>query len=213
MIETRKPKIGFLGIMHGLYDESQPEITGMQEAWARRLAEALSGSADIVFPRAAKSRHDIECIVRDFNRNNYDGILLVMLLYSPGLRLVRALEENTLPILLANIQPLPVVTKDWDWRRLTTNQGIHGIQDTANMVLQAGANPTIVTEHWEDAAFKEMFTDWARAAAAASALKRMRLAVFGRMKGMGDIVGDEGVILRKLGVEINHEGIGQVFAC
>jgi len=213
MIENRKPKIGLLGIMHGLYDEKQPEITGMQESWARQVADVLSDVADIDFPRAAKSRHDIECIVRDFNRNAYDGILLIMLLYSPGLRLVRALEENRLPLMLANVQPLPVVTSDWDWQKLTTNQGIHGIQDTANMVLQAGIRPTIVTENWNNAAFKERFTDWARAAMTASALKSMRLAVFGRMKGMGDIVGDEGVILRKLGVEINHEGIGQIIAC
>ena len=27
MFTARKPRIGFLGIMHGLYDESQPEIT------------------------------------------------------------------------------------------------------------------------------------------------------------------------------------------
>lgn len=213
MRDNRKPRIGFLGIMHGLYDEKQPEITQAQEAWAREVASSLSDLAEIDFPKAAKSRKEIEGIVREFNYRQYDGILVVMLLYSPSLRLVQALEENRLPLLLANIQPLPAVTKDWDWRRLTTNQGIHGIQDTANMVLQAGIDPVVVTENWAEPAFKDFFGDWVRAVKTASELKKMRIAIFGRMKGMGDIVGDEGVIQRTFGTEINHEGIGQVYAC
>ena len=212
-MDNRKPKIGFLGIMHGLYDEKQPEITHLQESWAREVAASLIDVADIDFPKAAKTREDIERIVDEFNYNGHDGILVVMLLYSPGLRLIRALEDNRLPLLLANIQPLPVVTGDWDWRKLTTNQGIHGIQDTANMVFQAGIRPTIITENWKNPEFKDFFVDWAQAAKTAGVLKKMRIAVFGRMKGMGDIVGDEGVIYRTFGPEINHEGIGQIFAC
>jgi L-arabinose isomerase len=206
----RKPRIGFLGIMHGLYDEKQPEITTMQEKFAREVAQSLSGIADVYFPGAAKSRQDIQQIVRTFNNEDYDGIMIVMLLYSPGFRLVRALEENNLPILLANIQPLPSVTPDWNWSKLTTNQGIHGAQDTANMIIQAKVKPAVVTEDWKSVAFKGFFTDWAKAAMTVTVLKSMRIAVFGRMKGMGDIVGDEGYFQRKVGPEIYHEGIGQV---
>jgi L-arabinose isomerase len=211
MIKTEKPKIGFLGIMHGLYDEKQPEITASQEKWAKTVVSRLSDIADIDFPKAVKSRTDIEAIIGEFNHSGYDGIMIVMLLYSPGFRLVRALEENNLPIMLANIQPLPTVTNDWDWSRLTTNQGIHGAQDTANMILQAGIVPTIITDDWQSADFHNFFEDWARAARTASTLKKMRIAVFERMKGMGDIVGDDGVLFRTIGPEINHEGLGQVY--
>lgn len=213
MIEIKKPKIGLLGIMHGLYDEKQPEITARQEKWAREVLSRLSDIADIDFPRAAKSRADIEAILGEFNHCGYDGIMVVMLLYSPGFRLVRALQQNRLPIMLANIQPLPTVTDDWDWSRLTTNQGIHGAQDTANMILQAGIVPAVITEDWRSAVFHGFFEDWARAANTVSILKKTRLAVFGRMKGMGDIVGDEGVFLRTIGPEIHHEGLGQVYDC
>jgi len=210
-MEFRKPKIGILGIMHGLYDESQPEITVMQEKFAKDVAASLSDRVNIEFPRAAKSRADIEQIVRDFNTGGYDGILIVMLLYSPGLRLVRALEENNLPLMLANIQPLPTVTKDWNWSRLTTNQGIHGAQDTANMILQSSASTRVITEDWQSQRFKDSVTDWSHAAITAAVLKEYRIAVFGRMKGMGDITGDEGNLQRVLGPEVNHEGIGQIF--
>jgi L-arabinose isomerase len=199
MIETGKPKIGLLGIMHGLYDESQPEITVNQERWARELASSLSSVAEVDFPRAAKSRADIEAILGQFNQRGHAGVMIVMLLYSPGFRMVRALEDNRLPLLLANIQPLPVVTDDWDWSRLTTNQ--------------AGIVPAVITEDWKSADFRAFFEDWARAAQTASILKTMRIAVIGRMKGMGDIVGDEGMLLRTIGPEINHEGLGQIHDC
>jgi L-arabinose isomerase len=213
MTNMRKPKIGLLGIMHGLYDESQPEITQAQEKFAQDIVNTLKPVIDIDFPGAAKSRDQIEAIIREFNYKQYDGIMVVMLLYSPGFRLVRALEENNLPILMANIQPLPTVTSDWNWSKLTTNQGIHGAQDTANMLLQADTNTSVITEDWQSETFISYVKDWSLAALTAAELKKMRIAVFGRMKGMGDIVTDEGNFQRVIGPEINHEGIGQVYRC
>ncbi len=207
----RKPKIGLLGIMHGLYDEKQPEITAQQEEFGRSVVARLSDSADITFKCAVKTRAQIEEVVAEYNRGDYDGIMIVMLLYSPGFRLIGALKENGLPIMLANVQPLPVVTADWDWSRLTTNQGIHGAQDTANMLLHAGVKPAVITEDWKSPAFKEYFTDWARAAQTFQTLKKMRIAVFGRMKGMGDIVGNDEKLFRVIGPEVLFEGIGDIY--
>ena len=56
------------------------------------------------------------------------------------------MKDNRLPVLIANIQPLAEVTQDWNWSLLTTNQGIHGSQDTANMLMRLGVKPTIITE-------------------------------------------------------------------
>ncbi len=84
MIRKRRPRIGFLGIMHGLYDKNQPKITQSQEKFAREVAAYLKDSADLDFPRAAKSREDIEEIMQGFSKNDFDGIMIVMLLYSPG---------------------------------------------------------------------------------------------------------------------------------
>lgn len=206
-----KPKIGLLGIMHGLYDEKQPEITEQQEKFAREVVASLSNVADVTFKKAAKTRIQIEETMAEYNHGGYDGIMIIMLLYSPGFTLIGALKDNKLPILLANIQPLPVVTADWDWKRLTTNQGIHGAQDTANMLYHAGVIPAIVTEDWKSTAFREYFTDWAKAAQAYQALKHMRLAVFGRMKGMGDIVGNDEKFFRMIGPEVFFEGIGDIY--
>jgi len=211
MISIRKPKIGLLGLMHGLYDKSQPDLPAQQETFARGLANRLSDVADVDFPGAAKDRALIEKYVKSFNEKEYDGIMVVNLLYSPGMRVVQAMQKNTLPLLLANVQPLPKVTREWNWRLLTTNQGIHGIQDTANMIVRAGIRPTIITEDWESGAFQSFFEDWALAASALQRLKGMKVAIFGRMHDMGDILGDDAAFYRKLGLEVNHESIGAVY--
>lgn len=211
MVTKRKPKIGLLGIMHGLYDEKQPEVTRNQEKFARDVCKQLKEVADVQFPRAAKTREDIEAITRQFNTDGLDGIMIVMLLYSPGLRTVQALQENRLPVLMANIQPLPTVTQDWNWSLLTTNQGIHGAQDMANMLLRTDTQAQFITDDWKSDNFKAFVGDWAAAAATSQAMKRMRFAAFCRMRGMGDIIGDDFAMFQKLGPWLEYESIGEVY--
>lgn len=212
MIKQEKPKIGFLGIMHGLYDQSQPEIPAKQAVFAKQVVKQLKDVAYVDFPGVAKSRELIEQYVKLFNEKEYDGIMIVNLLYSPGMRVVQALQNNHLPLLLANIQPLPNVTEDWNWSLLTTNQGIHGIQDTANMIMRLGVNTShhIITEDWKSDEFKQFFQDWALAANTAARLKKMKSAIFGRMHNMGDILGDDAAFYRVFGLEVNHVTIGPV---
>jgi L-arabinose isomerase len=211
MIKQEKPRIGFLGIMHGLYDQSQPEIPAHQEEFARDVIKQLEDVAEVYFPGVAKDRELIEKYVKEFNEKELDGIMIVNLLYSPGMRIVQALQKNTLPLLLANIQPLPSVTKDWNWSLLTTNQGIHGIQDTANMLMRLGIeNLHIITEDWQSENFKNYFADWAIAANTAARLRKMKAAIFGRMHDMGDILGDDAAFYRVFGLEVNHHTIGPV---
>ncbi len=213
MVEKRLPKIGFLGIMHGLYDVDQPELPREQEEWAKKVVAHLKDVAVVDFPGAAKDRGMIEKYVKQFNTLEYDGIMVVNLLYSPGMRVVQAFKDNRLPVLVANIQPLPSVTSDWNWKKCTTNQGIHGIQDTSNMLMRLGVKPAIITEDWESDAFKSYFGDWAAAAMTVASLKHARVAMFEKMQGMGDIMGDEVAFMRKFGIEVYYEGIGEVVRC
>lgn len=210
MLKKTKPKIGFLGMMQGLYDKSQPEIPQYEEKFVQNIINRLKDVVDIDFPGISKERDDTERIVKSFNDKDLDGIMVVNLLYSPGLRIVQAFKKNRLPVLLANIQPLPDVTDDWNWSLLTTNQGIHGIQDTSNMLMRLGYEPAIITEDWKSDAFKSFVADWAQAANAANKMSHVRLALMQKMQNMGDILGDEVAYFQKLGIEVLHEGIGQI---
>ena len=124
-----------------------------------------------------------ERIVKGFNDQELDGIMIINTLYSPGLRIVQAFKKNNLPVMLANIQPLPNVTDDWNWSYLTTNQGIHGIQDTSNMLMRLGYHPAIITEDWKSDKFKEFVSRNGKCASEMPAGVDAENAEYGRYPG------------------------------
>lgn len=213
MPSIAKPRIGILGIMQELYDDMIPRITEHQAEFARSLQERLSSVADVEFTRPARNQADIEDIVRDLGSRRLDGIMIVMLTYGPAMRTVRALCESPLPLLLANIQPEPSVSAEWDMADLTYNQGIHGAQDQANALLRAGMAFSVITEEWRSQAFLSAFDSWARAARTVTALKTTTIALFGYpMNGMEDVLYDPTALVRKIGPTVVNENLGDVYS-
>jgi L-arabinose isomerase len=207
-----RPRIGLLGVMQELYDNMIPGITDHQAAYARELAGSLSGVADIVFPRPARNREDVEAVVRELSAAGVDGIMIVMLTYGPAMRTVRALTESPLPVLLANVQPEGAVTDHWDMADLTYNQGIHGAQDQANAMLRAGVPYSVITDEWHSESFRQSFENWARAAMTATTLKATKIALFGYpMNGMGDVLYDPPAMMRRIGPVVVNENLGQLY--
>jgi L-arabinose isomerase len=210
---NRSPRIGLLGIMQELYDDMIPRITDHQAQYAREVAGRLSGVAEVVFTRPARGRADIEEISRQLIADGVDGIAIVMLTYGPAMRSVRALIELSVPVLLANIQPERSVTASWDMADLTYNQGIHGAQDQANALVRTGVPFSVITGDWRSDEFEAAFGDWARAAAAVTALRRTEIGLLGYpMNGMGDIRYDPPAHLRRIGPTIVSEDLGGLIA-
>ena len=128
------------------------------------------------------------------------------------MRTLRALQENPLPLLLANIQPEPVVTAAWTMDDLTYNQGIHGAQDQSNAMLRAGLPYSVITDEWRSPEFLASFEAWARAAQTVTKLRRTKIALFGYpMNGMEDVLYDATALLRKIGPMIVNENLGDVY--
>ncbi|HJY93855.1 MAG TPA: arabinose isomerase, partial [Streptosporangiaceae bacterium] len=208
----RKPRIGILGIMQDLYDDMIPGIAQRQEGYAAELAAHLSDVAEFTPSKAIKYREDAERAMREFENADLDGVLVVMLTYGPAMRVARLLSESRLPVCLANIQPEPSVTPAWDMADMTYNQGVHGAQDTANAMVRAGKRFAVLTDDWRSATFREDVGRWARAAAAASAWKRLKVAIFGyAMNEMGDIRVDESALVRTLGPAIIAVAQGDLY--
>jgi L-arabinose isomerase len=199
-----KPRIGLLGIMQSLYDEMLPGITERQAGYAAQVAAALSDVAEVEVAPPVKERDDAERAMRDLESRDLDGLLVVMLTYGPAMRVARLLAETRLPICLANIQPVPEVTAAWDMGDLTYNQGIHGAQDTANAMVRAGRPFHVVTDDWQADSFRDAIAGWARAAAAVTRWRSLKVGVFGyAMNQMGDIRFDEHAFLRALGPQVD----------
>lgn len=203
-VRTRPPRIGLLGIMQPLYDDMIPGITEHQAAYARRVTERLSDIAEWTLAPPVRNREDAEQAIRDFEGADLDGVLVVMLTYGPSLRITRALSGLRLPVALANIQPDPAVDASWNMDDMTYNQGIHGAQDTANALVRARVDFDVITGEWQSPDFAQRVDRWARAARTVTALRRLRVGVFGYpMNGMGDARVDETALLRKLGPEVH----------
>ncbi len=210
-MEKQKPKIGLLGIMQELYDTMYPDITQRQEDYAKQIIGQFDGDVEFFFPKAARNRQDIEEIVNMFNHDDtIEAIMIVMLTYGPGLRIVNAFKNNKLPVLLANIQPLPVIDESWDMSHLTFNQGIHGAQDTANALVHLKVPFSVITDDWQQQSFKQSVIDFAHAARACKNLHATRIAAFGQMPGMGDILFDPHNFMRQIGPQIEHCNMGVI---
>src|SRR5580698_5621166 len=196
-LHVRKPRIGILGIMQDLYDDMIPGIAQRQEGYADELAAHLSDVGEFIPSKPIKYRADAERAMREFEDSDLDGVLVVMLTCGPAMRVARLLSESRLPICLANIQPEPDVTPAWDMDDMTYNQGVHGAQDTANAMVRAGRRFSVLTDDWKADSFKVSVDRWARAAAATTAWKRLKVAIFGyAMNEMGDIRVDESALVR-----------------
>jgi L-arabinose isomerase len=203
-VAQARPRIGLLGVMQSLYDDMLPGIAERQAAYAREVAAALSDVADVEVAPPVKEREDAERAMADLSARNLDGLLVVMLTYGPAMRVARLLAETPLPVCLANIQPVPSVTPAWDMGDLTYNQGIHGAQDTANAMVRAGRPFHVVTDDWRADSFREAIGRWARAAAAITRWRSLKVGVFGyAMNGMGDIRVDVHELIRTLGPQVD----------
>jgi len=211
MLTEKKPRIGLLGIIYGPYEPIFPGVTRRQEEYAAELMQDLSDVAEVIFPGAAKGKDDIERIVRKFNYDGLDGILIVLLTYSQGSYLIHALLQNRLPLMMACVQPEQTVREDWVELDFTMNQGIHGSQDNANTIKRMGISCEFIAEDRKSERFKKRVQNWAKAAQTAAYLKKMKVALMGRLPGMGDIVTDDGTFQRIIGPEVIHESAGNIY--
>jgi L-arabinose isomerase len=205
------PRIGLLGVMQSLYDEMLPGIAERQAGYAAEVSDALRDVAEVQVAPPVKEREDAERAMRELQAQDLDGLLVVMLTYGPAMRVARLLAETPLPICLANIQPVAAVTPEWDMGDLTYNQGIHGAQDTANAMVRAGRRFHVVTDDWHADSFRDAIGTWARAAAAVTRWRALKVAVFGyAMNAMGDIRFDEHAFMRTLGPQVDFLAPGEL---
>lgn len=205
---NRKAKIGLLGLMTEGYEETFPGIMERQSAYGTELAKSMPEDVTVVFEEIGSNRAKIEEIVKEYNRRELDGILIVLLAYSQGAWLLKAMQENRLPVAVAVLQTFDQAEEDFGEFELTINQGIHGAQDNCNVLMRLGVPFQVYAGSRKEAAFQEFVRNFAKAAMTSVELHKLRVATIGRMQGMGDILTDEMKLFEKLGVEICHDSLG-----
>lgn len=207
----RKPKIGLLAVMIEGYEPIFPGIINTQCEYAKSLAEKMSDVADIDFPGVGANREQIENIVNHFNQSGCDGILMVLLAYSHSSYIVRAMQNNNLPLALAILQPDDEMTSDFTEIDFTRNQGIHGAQDNANVLMRLGIKCQYFVGSKDSDEFKKFITDFSKASMAYTHLRGTKVAVIGKMTGMGDLFTDDISLYAKIGAEFCYTSIGEIY--
>lgn len=211
-MDTNKPKIGLLALMAEGYEPIFPGIEERQMNYALEIVDTVKAHVEFVFPGIANNRQKVERIVKDFNYDDeISGIMIVMLTYHQGSWILRALQENNLPISLCVIQPEQQIGTNWDELKLTENQGIHGAQDNANTIERLGIPCQYFVGDRTEQEFVDFVTDFGKAAQTRAYLRKMKAAVISRMHGMNDILTDDMAFFKKIGPEFRHETIGVVY--
>lgn len=205
---NEKPRIGLLGLMTDGYEGVFPGILERQNRFAGKIKERMEPYAQVSYAGIGVNQNKIGEVVRQYQE--LDGIFIVLLAYSQGAWLLRAMKDNRVPVAVAVIQSDDAVETHFEELDLTVNQGIHGAQDNCNVLMRLGIPYQVFAGTLESTEFTEFTANFASAARARTALRTMRVAVWGRMMGMGDILTDEMALFEKLGIEICHETLGSI---
>lgn len=208
MQNTSRPRLGVLALMLEGYEPLFPGFVEHQTHYVRQVLDSLAGTAEFDFPGPAGNRAQIEALTARYNAQEMDGILILLLSYSQGQYLVRAMQRNQLPLALALVQPDETVGEEFEEWELTINQGIHGSQDNANCLLRAGIPCAFFAGSRHNGELAAFVADFAAAAATRRAMQRMKIGVVGRLPGMGDVITDDMAVYRTLGPEFICDSVG-----
>ncbi len=212
MSETKKAKVGLLGLMLELYDQL-PELKPSETWFAEQLVQTLSPFADVDVPGVCNTREQVDEAVAGFEAAGKDLIIVVLLTYAPSHIALPALARTPLPVLIYNTQRLPSVTAETTSWETTENHGMHGVQDLANVLLRAGREFRIVTGHYQDEDTLAEVKSWCDAARTVGFLRHARIGLIGYpMEGMGDFGIDETAFLSQVGVGVHHVAMKDVAA-
>jgi L-arabinose isomerase len=204
MVETRKVRVGLLGLMFQLYDR-YPELKPEMAKFAEEVAGVMSPFADVSFPGVCNTRAQVNEAVARFESEKVDLLMPVLLTYTPSHIALPALCRTNLPILIFNTQREYAITADTEPGVTLRNHGMHGVQDLANVLLRSGREFHIVTGHYKDEKTLAEVRAWCEAARVATFMRGVRIGLLGYpMEQMGDFAVDETAFLAQMGVEVQR---------
>src|SRR5450830_176957 len=206
--------VWFLTGSQGLYGR---DVISQVEQHSRDIAAQLD-AADAVASRVIWKPvlTDADAIRRLVLEANADdgcvGIIAWMHTFSPAKMWISGLDALRKPLLhlhtQANVE-LPWSTIDMDFMNL--NQAAHGDREFGYIQTRIGVTRKTVTGHVSDPSVSDRVGTWARAAAATTALRTMKLARFGdNMRNVAVTEGDKVEAELRFGVSVNTYGVNDL---
>ena len=197
-------KIGFLPLYVKLYDDVVPGIRPRLDAFYEKIAAELEKRGmDVVRSPFCRLKDEFKAAVSLFEAEGADAIITLHMAYSPSLESIEALCDTQLPIVVLDTTETLEFTNEQDDGEIMYNHGIHGVMDMCSMLTQKGVDYAIAAGHWETSNVIDRVCGYAKAAAAAKALKKARVAlVGGNFAGMGDFRVAYSELAEKFGIDV-----------
>ncbi len=122
-----KPRVGLLGLTLDFYEKYDPALRLSRETFVReRIVPALAPIAEIRFDGGLFSAERVEQVIRGYESDGIDVLLVVLLTYSPSLISSPTLKRTRLPIVVWNVQELRAIDEKYGDKELEENHGVHG---------------------------------------------------------------------------------------
>ncbi|MCC6697107.1 MAG: hypothetical protein IT365_15880 [Candidatus Hydrogenedentes bacterium] len=197
-------RVGLLPMYLELYDRVLPE---MRPAFSPFLAEVRDQfqrrGVHVLQESICRTQDEFAAAVNRIEHADVDILVTLHLAYSPSLESVDVLARTSLPLLLLDTTMDAAFGVGTDSKRIQYNHGIHGVQDLASALLRRRRTFSIVAGHWRISALFDRAVSHVRSAAAARALRRMKVLRIGEsFKGMGDFYVEEDELKNRLGIEV-----------
>ncbi|GAB3318353.1 L-arabinose isomerase [Geodermatophilus aquaeductus] len=209
-------EVWFLTGSQGLYGED----TLLQVAeQSQRVAGALDAAGEVPVRVVWKPvLTDAGAIRRTMGAANEDpscvGVVTWMHTFSPAKMWIAGLDALRKPLLHLHTQAdaaLPWATIDMDFMNL--NQAAHGDREYGFVLTRLRMPRTTVAGHVADPRVRARVGSWARAAAAATAVRSLKLARFGdNMRDVAVTEGDKVEAEIRFGVSVNTWGVNDLVA-
>ena len=197
-------KAGLLPLYIELYDESTPEARPRLERFYGKVADMLeSQGIGVIKSPFCRLRDEFANAVSLFERRGADCIITLHMAYSPSLMSSEALAGTGLPVISLDVTETYGFGFDQDMGEVMYNHGIHGVMDMCNLLKRNGKPYAVAAGHYEKSGAVARAADFARAAAAAGALKGMKVGRVGRaFEGMGDFFVEDETLKRDFEIEV-----------
>ena len=209
-------EVWFLTGSQGLYGE---DVISQVEQHSRDIAKQLDGadsiSTHIIWKPVLTDSAAIRRLALEANADDACvGIIAWMHTFSPAKMWISGLDALRKPLLHLHTQAnvdLPWGEIDMDFMNL--NQAAHGDREFGYIQTRIGVTRKTVTGHVSDPLVSDRVGTWARAAAATTALRTMKLARFGdNMRNVAVTEGDKIEAELRFGVSVNTYGVNDLVA-
>ncbi len=197
-------RIGLLPLYIKLYDDVDPALRTLQMPFLQDVSQALEAEGlSVTVADVCRVQAEFASAVELFNREGVAAVVTLHLAYSPSLEAIDALAALKAPLILMDTTPTYDFIEAAGLQAIDRNHGIHGVQDLCSMLKRRGVPYQLACGHLAASDVAKRTAGLCRTAAAATAMKTMRVGLVGEpFEGMGDFRVDAETLASVTGAQV-----------